>query len=65
MVDNFECEPFLTAFNFDKTAVKYLKFAIQANASSVVDHFNVVQDRTLAFIKHVFIVQLRHARRAP
>ena len=45
--------------------IKYLKFVIQANAASAVDQFKVAQDRTLAPIIHVFIAQLRNARRAP
>ena len=65
MVDNFECEPFLTAFSFERTEIKYLKYVIQANAASAVDQFKVAQDRTLALIIHVFIAQLRHALRAP
>ena len=45
--------------------IKYLKCVIQANAASAVDQLKVAQDRTLAPIIHVFIAQLRNARRAP
>ena len=45
--------------------IKYLKCVIQANAASAVDQLKVAQDRTLAPIVHVFIAQLRNARRAP